>query len=406
MPISTTGDKNKEQTGTFPKAGDIIVFSLLFCLLVLGVAYLVFWSLNRHQIQYDLAKPSVIREFTLFGKGQKATVSPKGLSIKTKRPCGLLSPRLGNEPRSREQLSWSKYPYVKIVLEKSSADKHLLFIWNPQFNLKRSHIFPFIVPSGTKEIVIDTQSSEPWKGRFPLKGPIGQFGFQFHQDIEIKSISLLSSLSLSDLNKVILDEYLSAETILPFSINNLCGIFVLGRPLITYFGLTLCLLAFICIFHRSRFTKTLLVAGGLLPYILLDFQYNYSLLDHAKYSYRRSAWHDSLYNERQSRFGHDFALLAHEFEKKIPVGSKVFFPREKYSKVRGETNWIAFHYYPRYLSVDLENADYIFFYHPKRYLYRPEQNIVSSLKNGKNAARVRLIYDSGMNVKLFEVIHD
>ena len=121
-----------------------------------------------------------------------------------------------------------------------------------------------------------------------------------------------------------------------------------------------------------------------ISFALYDVTANQTLLNAAKYASDRSAWQTDKHQEYQSRFGDQFAKLAQEFENKVPHGAKVHFPVSRdyrfQRESKRESNWIAFQYFGLYKISTIKDADYIFYYYPKKLQFDSSEQIVKMIK--------------------------
>jgi hypothetical protein len=287
----------------------------------------------------------------------------------------LLSPALdgGGEstpvPTQSSLSQWEDFPFVLIEFDATPASGSGVLLWKAGDDPNQALTRAFDVSAGSTRVILDVRTPEFWNDIGAWEGPISQFGLRFERSAAIRSVSLKASLSVAERVEVLRDSLSRPELFRPSTINFLYGISLFGRPLILYLGVALVVVGLLALlFARSR-SFPLLISIGLACFVALDLQFLATLGHHVRSSSERSAWHADPHAEDSSRHGADFADLVRKFEEIVPRGSPVFFPREKRWWTKGETNWMAFRLHPHYPSVDLADAEYIFYYRPNDWVY-------------------------------------
>jgi hypothetical protein len=382
----------KQSRGRWPYG----VAGVLVLILIIGIIGVSQMGSGRQELNYDFTNPDVVKEWSLAGSAARS-VSPQGLSIQNGN-FRLLSPAPGSSAFIGPTVAWSQFPYIRIQLTKGPRERQLTFRWNPENSLAKSYGFPLRIPANTELFVFNTQALRFSNTRFSVRQyPVVQFGFEAIDnsqtesvDYQIKSVTLLSSLSPGESWQLVENGFLEPETFFASAVNFLTGFYIFEKPVVFYFGITLLGGALIVAFlRRNRLAMSALIGTALLFHFILDMQFNVSLWSHAQYSHGKSAWHESEYDEHASRFGKEFADLAKAFEEQVPRGSKVYFAQETLHTVWSERNWIALQYFPAYQSVDLNEADYIFHYYPNE--YKLDRNVETLYEVGKNAKLLKVI---------------
>jgi len=407
MPANLENTRPKKSKGsTFIVIKGVTLF-VAFVISALWLNHIRINFPNKREISFDFTDNHVANQWSLQGKGLTATVSKNGLAIKAKQPFTFLSPLFNNNNSiPGNGLYWPKSPYLKIALVKNPEERKGVLLSRRNDSSVIIDEIKFKIPRMTDEIIIDTQEYEYWNFRFPLRYPGMQFALQFSDNITIRRITVTSSLTLAEFAGLLYDQYFDKEIFQPYTINGLHGVYLLGMPLIFYPGIIIIFSALLLFVRRNRTTKTYFIIFVLLSCVLFDLQFSYSLGEQALYSYGRSAWHYSRYDEYKSRFGKKFADLAKEFATLVPPRAKVFFPREKSYTVRGESNWIEFLFYPEYQSVDITRADFIFYYHPKDIVLQADKKIIRVKQGKAPPISVEPVYKTADDAQILRVVHE
>lgn len=382
-------------------APSLIYFGLL---VVLALAFII-KMLTRETLSYDFKDPGVIAEWEKLVQGdpdmnQNGLLAPGGQHLK------IFSPGPGKKTVVSDSLTWEQLPFVKINLKQAPVPRSALFFWFPSGNPTNGFWFAFEIPPGKENVLLDTQLSDISKARFPWNGRIRRFGFQFSQDVEIQSISLMSFPPITDLAGLFADQFLNDETFKSYSINAIPDATILGYSPVRTAGFILLIIWLIFVIYPDRSTRSVLIVGGILLMIVVDLRFTVRLAKHAAFSVQRAGWYASMEAEDESRFGKDFADLARNFEALVPPLSKVYFPRERLGKVSGETNWIEFLFYPKFLSVELQEAEYVFFYFPNTGLkvdMSSGQLVQTAGSLPTISIPVEVLYDRDEEIKLLKI---
>jgi hypothetical protein len=387
----------------FDSVQDAVVFFGLITLF--GVLLLCFLirPLFRKEIEYDLTNLNIAKEWRVWGDS-RYTLTPQGVKVMGKGMFLLVSPGSESATHLGEFTRWQDLPYIEVQVDEGPSQRQGVLVWSPWGDFKKSLGKPFEIPPYVGKVVVDVRSYHPFVDPYRFKGLIGQFGLQLTGNVTVRRVILLSALPWWTQARQILSDFFTPELFFPSAINFQYGPTLSGVPVIWYLGGLVTLMALLMIGHTSRLTIRLFLGIAFACFLLLDMQFDRSLWIHCGESAKRSAFKDTRYEERASRFGKEFADLAKAFEENVPEGSKVFFPREKFFLVKGETNWISFHFYPQFQSVGLKEADYVFYYYPKRYVHG--FGSVQSKTDSKEAIKVAIIHQVSGEAKVLKVNHD
>jgi hypothetical protein len=288
----------------------------------------------------------------------------------------------------------------------TGLEKRAVLLWMPTPDAK-----PVAARSAGQEgsgwIAVDVRNLELWNRAFPWEGNIGQFAWAIEGTWTLVRTELRSSLPPWDAARLFFRQLFTAEPMRAYSINTLGGPYIFGWPLAAWMAAPLVVGALVGWSRRRRRSQALRwAAGGLVAGFLLgDLPFTHSLAAHAQESGRVSAWRDDLFGERESRFGEDFAQLARAFEDSVPSGARIFIPRERGQRVMGETNWIAVHLHPRYWSVQLKDAEYVFYYYPHDYRYDAASESLAATQGDGPSVRVQVISALSSEMMILKVVH-
>jgi len=391
--------------GIIKSRGDLVVVLALGGVLILGI---IFWMVKPalvEPITFDFSQADTVVQWRISGS-ESVLLSPVGLKVEVSDSCLLMSPPPGKAGSVKEGMVWADYSQVVIRFSPQPAARPVALVWNPDRGTRGAHKVDLTLPAMTDRLELNTQSLPRDNMHMVWSGPISQYGLQFSDDIEIRSIALHPISSPIRRLQFLMGEYAVAEPFWLSAINGLQGIEISGLPLVFLLGLLVAWCALLTLIHVSKFSVRLLIMCGLLAFILFDLQFTISLLDHLRLSSRHSSWHFSREDELESRFGKDFAHLAEVLYEKVPAGSQVLFPQEKTHCVRGAPRWISFQSYPRYRAVSLQEAEYILYYYPRDYAFDSSCNEVRHLREEEMSVPVELVYESSENMKIFRVRHD
>ncbi len=380
----------------------VVFFGLITLFGVLFLSFLIRPFL-RKEIVYDLTNPMIAKEWRVWGDCAY-TLTPQGLKVFAKETFLLVSPASESATHPGRFTRWQDLPYIEVQVEGAPFQRQGVLVWSPGGDFKKGLGKLFKIPPFVRKVIVDVRSYHPFVDPHKFMGPIGQFGLQLTGNVTVRSVILLSALPWWKQARQTLSDFFTPGLFFPSAINFQYGPTLSGVSVIWYLGGLVALMALFVIGHSSRLTTQLFLGIAFGCFFLLDMQFDRSLWIHCRESAQRSAFQDTRYEERVSRFGKEFADLAKAFAQNVPDGSKVFFPREKFSLVKGETNWISFHFYPQFQSVGLKEADYVFYYYPRNYAHGSGR--LQSRTDSNQAIKVAIVYQVSSEAKLLKVCHD
>lgn len=376
---------------------------LAFLLLSLSSVFF----LENVKVTYKFDDVAKIKENWLFYNTGSVVKTHEGISIskgKNNVPIAF------NKDINLKNLTWDRTPYVKIYITPEFHDRTFLLLWSPSGDINKSYTRKFMVPAHKDYAIVNIAQDIKFKRVFSWtskpfeKTKINSFGFIFDKQssVNIKKIELLSSLFVWDYIRLVINEYSLTENVNVSSINFLYGISILGKPLAYLLGILISIFGFILIIKTNRKSIISFIIISIVCLIFYDISLHKTLWNSAQYASKRSAWHEDKFEEYKSRFGERFAMLARELEKRIPKGSKVFFPPSQDYRVKGESNWIAFQYYGLYEHAGIDKVDYVFYYYPKGNIkFNNKTNI---LKVGKKEYKVKPVVNINNSIYILKTI--
>ncbi|MDP3921453.1 MAG: hypothetical protein Q8R76_11685 [Candidatus Omnitrophota bacterium] len=376
--------KGKSPLASLTGPDRIIVFALGFCFAVITV-YFLLQPLWGNALKYDFSSPATMKQWKVSGNH-------------------LLSPSLPADEKG--VMNWDDYPYIKLSVNRGEKERNGALVWYPQKDLNINHSFIFTIPAGRDQIILSVKKEEFWIRRSAWSGAIIRFGFYLNPDVHVRTVALKSTLSFPERIRVFLDEFFTVEPLLPYSINGLYGNTVFRVPVVLCFGVGFLIVAAYYFFRPNTFSRLVFIGSAVAAFVAIDMQWNHTFWQEVRYSSERSAWHYDRFDEYESRFGDSFGKLAREFEERVPAGANVFFSKEREFRVRGEENWIAFQYYPRYKSVSLDKADWIFYFEPKDVKYNAATKQVVSNDGQSRSDTLKTAYSFTEDAQIFEVMRD
>ncbi|MFH1154078.1 MAG: hypothetical protein V1793_09680 [Pseudomonadota bacterium] len=392
-----------------------VLVCILAPLVVAGMTLLVLW-LTGDFLVFDLTRESSIGQWSFSGQGTRQRFSPGlGLEFSSREPYMVYGPKFNTFNAIDSPMNWESYPYVKLTVNKSPIERKLIFLGFLDQDQSRYNALRLTIPRDTETLIINTRQTIPWRLRFPLTGEIYQFGFQFFENISIRSVSLQSSLSPVDYLILIARDFNTTETFLPSSINFLYGPQILGLSLSLYIGVSLLVTGIVFLVRAPGITPWILTAACLIGTAICDVQFDNTLVRHAKDSCQVSAWHAPPHEENASRFGSTFADLAEAVEKSVPKNSVLFCTWDSHISCPREVNWMYWFFSPRYRFVgetrknhtrEMAQADFIVYYYPIHYDYDAAAGRVFKTGEPQVGIRVALVTAISSNAQLFRVIHD
>jgi hypothetical protein len=371
-------------------------FFLVACLIVLVIVQ----AYGQKEISYGFSDATQADLWKSTGSSD-INISKNGFLIKTKNSIQLWSPRLEIDTSQPKRNLWDAFSFVKIELSKSEKDRTLALLWRSHMDQLFAQRIPFEVPKKTNIIYVNVPATASRNIASFLNNNVDQIGLEIRDDIELKRITLLSTqLPFIDLVRLSLQYLRSSEYFQLFHVNLVFGFE--GR---IFFYFIAVLFLGICFIKTTTGVIRSAMIGVFLCYFILDMQVDLGLINHAIESCGKSAWYFPRNKEYESRFGKEFADLAVAFEEKVPEDSRVFFPREKLMLVHGETNWIAFQFFPQYKNVPLRRADYVFYFYPQRLTFDSTQGILKASGRTEKYYKSETLFDGGDNLKVLKVNH-
>lgn len=397
-------------------------WSLAPWLILAAIPLLIYFFmllLSRAEIGFDFRDQRTMQEWKIAqGEIDEISHSDRGLKIKVKQGYGLLvnsDSALDEREKTLSSRAWKNAPYVKLFISPEDHDRTLILVW--WISDQKNAQIPFVLPAMAESVVVDTRAWVPWRRVFPFfqDGTIRQIGLGFPRQIEINRVEFLSVLEPADLFKNIFQQLANYEPIAVSSINFQYGLNVLGRSYIMTLGFLVLAMGIVALIFPRRKTCVLFFTVSVVCVVLADISRFQTLWRYAEEGYKVSSLYDDRYEEFRSRFGEEFAQLDQALKKYVPEQSKVAFPRSSNNLVMGETNWIWFLYQGEYENNNdrggnpspiRAGVDYIFYYHPERYVHDPESQALLLAKNGKKLADVELVSEISERAKLLRVAHD
>ena len=387
--------KNKKQSHRDSKRREsiyLILGTIVLGLLSLG---LLFKASGNATLVYDFDTNSKIKKWNIYNTSFEKITTGNIRFNKINKTAVLF-----NSQKNLQSLKWQNTPYIKLIVKPENLPRKISLIWSPTKDIKdinENYQRPIDIPENQTSIIINVAQNIPWIRSFSWKDSvygntqINSFGFfipQQYEGFEINRVELLPSLNIFEYVKLIMRELSVVEPVKVSSINAQYGISILGTQVAYFLGVILIILAVPLLISFNKSNTYIFIIAMAISFALYDVTANQTLLNAAKYASDRSAWQTDKHQEYQSRFGDQFAKLAQEFENKVPHGAKVHFSVSRDYRVQGESNWIAFQYFGLYKISTIKDADYIFYYYPKKLQFDSSEQIVKNDKAQYNAQAI------------------
>lgn len=325
------------------------VSRILLAAIVLYAAARFFTTSDTYPIPLDSSNRQswILKDVRHFEPGNDYS------SIECDRPCYVISPsqsRLGIDPADA--------PYVKIIFAPgSSARDPRILLSSP------SESGAFLGRRGLSQadhLICDLRDSQAYDSVAPYTSTIDRIGISFTGRMLLSRIEVSGFLDLADYGLLARNAFTTREPSTPHAINELFGIYLLGRGHAAWaFALLLLATLLILSFARARYLRKLalaLVCTGLflyLPWAAYFFSQVAQSIEHT------SLRHE-MYDEYGSRYGEDFASLSRELYDRLPPGSRVHFIRRQIDSYPTEENLAAFVHSIRFEPCEFADADYYF----------------------------------------------
>jgi hypothetical protein len=353
----------------------------LYALAPIVFLIIMLFALGNAKFNYNFNTQGDINKFKFYNSTIDSSMG--GVELSSIQTTAVIF----NDKSELSKTSWQKTPYIKLFINPESFARTIAIFWSPNKSLKQIHQRVVNIPAYSDEVIINTHQNLLWQRIFPWKDnvygdtTIHSFGLlvsqQYQKSFILQKIELLPNLSVIDYIKTIANELTTDEGVRVNSINAQYGVSVLGVHLAYILGVVLIIAALPILFRYSQKNLNIFVTTSLVCVVIYFIPTITTLINHAKDSSKISAFHKNKYTEYKSRFGQNFADLSKQLEEKIPKKSKVHFAFSKDYRVRGESNWIAFQYYGIYAISNLDDAKYIFYYHPRDITFDKSKKLVS-----------------------------